>query len=411
MLHKSKPFFFTRQFTLLHISASVVIVMLVLTCFLSLAGLRSFAAAAAAESASASASRPCKPEYCELQNQLFDWVELGGGYIHPSLELSSGDDPAWVVRGVFATSPIRRGEMIFSLPPNVLMCSTRHENEQCELIDMLTEEFRLGEDSRYWPYVSYLSDHEVQFPAVWNELELDLLSGMYPTDWGRHIEWYEKACGGRMDDDVRHRAMLLVVARANGFSGDTCLSPLYDSFNHGNYDVLNTQITLGDDDQLAMVATRDIPAGTQVYNNFGQVSVGRLFRDYGFISQSPYLWEFSGRGGNVYSFWEVAQADGSMSVEFSSDPSEADVDEIRSESSDPSNADVAFAMLSALKEHVGYLTQNEPPGFSAPPSEAIAPARLELAAEYRRLYLAAMQRALLRVEEFVNSHLLVKADL
>jgi hypothetical protein len=183
--------------------------------------------------------RPCKAPFCELQHSLFGWVEQNGGYIHPSLELSTGQNPNWKIRGLFSTTFIPEGEVLVSLPQDILLCAFPDnttkwgDKRQCHLIYKLVEELKKGEQSRYWPYLSSMDDHEIDIPAVWSHEERQLLSGLYPTDWTRHTKWFESACDGNLNDPVAVRAMLLMVARSHGVRDDgSCLSPIYDVMNH-----------------------------------------------------------------------------------------------------------------------------------------------------------------------------------
>ena len=150
--------------------------------------------------------RPCKAPFCELQHSLFGWVEQNGGYIHPSLELSTGPNPDLNIRGLFSTTSIPEGEVLVSLPQDVLLCAfpddTAHwgDESQCHLIYKLAEELKKGEASRYWPYLSSMEDHEVDLPAVWSHEERQLLSGLYPTDWTRNADFFESACGGNLQE-------------------------------------------------------------------------------------------------------------------------------------------------------------------------------------------------------------------
>jgi hypothetical protein len=186
------------------------------------------------------AERPCKATFCESQHSLFGWVEQNGGYIHPSLELSTGQNPDLNVRGLFSTASIPQGEVLVSLPKDVLLCAFVPPDttdwasvSKCHLIYKLVEELNTGEHSRFWPYLSFMGEQEIDVPAVWSHEELQLLSGLYPTDWTHRTEWFESACDGNLDDPVSVRAMLLVQARAHGV-GDNgmCLSPIYDAMNH-----------------------------------------------------------------------------------------------------------------------------------------------------------------------------------
>ncbi len=110
-------------------------------------------------------------------------VEQNGGYIHPSLELSTGSNPDFNIRGLFSTTFIPKGEVLVALPQDLLLCAFPDDDThggdetQCRLIYQLVEELNKGEQSRYWPYLSSMDDHEIDIPAVWSREERQLLSG------------------------------------------------------------------------------------------------------------------------------------------------------------------------------------------------------------------------------------------
>ena len=325
---------------------------------------------------------PCSHDYCEVQNSLFNWIESNGGYINPKVELTTGPDENWHVRGVFATSAMEEGERLFTLPPAVQIC----EKDWCGLVGKVRDELVKGEESFYWPYISAMEDHLVDLPTIWNEHERSLLAGLQPTDWQRHLIWYENGCGGDVNDAHHLRAMLLVVARSNGDESQSCMSPFYDSLNHASGNLLNTANRQNGDNYEKYV-TQPIPAGGQVFNSFGDSDVGRLFRDYGFISQYPRLWTFEGTDGQQYAF-ECFDEDGYMTVDtnpFASPHQES-----------PS------ALAEQLKYQVETLDATEIPEFEEDDSR-VDPWRHRIALEYRAEYIHAMKTALQAANSLVET--------
>jgi hypothetical protein len=324
---------------------------------------------------------PCTHEYCEVQNSLFNWIESNGGYINPKVELSTGPDENWHIRGVFATAPMEEGEKLFSLPPAVQICDT----DMCGLVAKVRDELVKGEESFYWPYILAM-DHRVDLPSIWNEHERSLLEGLQPTDWQRHLIWYEHTCKGDINDAHHLRAMLLTVARSSGDGNDYCMSPFYDSANHANGNHLNT-VTRIEGDNFEKYLTQPIPAGGQVFVSIGRTDVGRLFRDYGFISQYPRLWAFEGTDGQDYVF-ECFDENGYMTV----DTNPFDFPHQQSPA----------ALAKQLKHQVDALEATLIPEFEED-DERVDPWRHRIALEYRAEYIHAMKTALQATNSLIES--------
>lgn len=316
---------------------------------------------------------PCTHNYCDLQNSLFNWIESNGGYINPNVELSTGPDPNWHIRGVFATSHIEPGEKLFTLPPSVQLC----DSDMCGLVNKLRDELVKGQESFYWPYISAMEDHLVDIPAIWNEHERSILQGLFPGDWQRHLIWFEQNCGGDVRDAHHLRSMLLVVARSNGNENQACMSPFYDSLNHANGNLVNTDNNW-DGDKFEKIINQPVEPGQQIFNSFGESDVGRLFRDYGFISQYPRLWTFTGTDGQDYAF-ECFDDNGLMSIDINP------LDSPHQQHPD--------SLAQQLSQHLQDLNADPPREFSED-DENLDPWRHRMAREYRAEYLHAMTTAL-----------------
>lgn len=253
--------------------------------------------------------RVCSHNYCEIQNFLFSWIEDNGGYINPKLELSTGPDENWTIRGIFATSDIKEGEMIFSIPPVVQLCHP----DTCGLIQLMRDELKKGERSFYWPYILSMEDHRVDLPAFWNEHERSLFAGIQPKEWQSQLRWYETVCGGDVNDVEHVRAMMLVLARHQGNEYAVCMSPIYDALNHGSYAITNTAYRFHETN-FQRYASRPISTGEQVWNHFGNFTVARFFQEYGFIPQYPRIWSFTGSDGFTYAI-ELHDDNGFLKVD------------------------------------------------------------------------------------------------
>lgn len=296
-------------------------------------------------------------------NELFEWVRGLGGFIDSRVELSTGPDPSWTVRGLFATEPLAADEVVVRLPPESLIC---HETA-CGLIGVMRDELMKGEKSRYWPYLKSMETHEIDYPNVWTAEERSLLGGLQPTDWDRHTYWFREACWpemwdspGEKPDEQAWRALHLYVARITGVQTQLCFVPIYDSMNHRNGDDLNTVWT--DHSSHVQIATKGrVDKGTQLWNSFGE-GAGRMLRDYGFLEQNPTEWTVE-VDGHVCS-WELEK---SGEVRWLSSPS---------------------GCLQSLEGHLAALPA--PPA----PSASMKPGRVQVAQAYRKNYIQAVQAAI-----------------
>lgn len=248
--------------------------------------------------------------YADAESESFlNWIKNNGGYIIDKVELSTGPDPNWTIRGVFATADIEEGEIIFTMGSDLSMC----ESDSCGLVKRLSTELDRNEQSFWWPYISMMKSHDIDLPSVWNDMEKALLDGIYPSDWTRHSQWLSDVCQLDMDNSNIKLALQLSVARAHASSDDSsCLSVFYDSLNHANGELLNTMTASSvqnGDHRLEIQATKKILKGQQVFNSFGENNVVSLFRDYGFITALPHIWVFEGDDEREYSISIDAQPD------------------------------------------------------------------------------------------------------
>lgn len=301
---------------------------------------------------------------------LVKWIDENDGYVNPKLELSTGSDPSWKIRGVFATAPIEEDETLALIPPALRFCS----EEICDIIETLAEEIHLpAKESFWWPYLSLLEDHDVDLPSWWTEEELELLSGLYPTDWTRHAEYFEWKCRNiDLSDPIDVRAVQLYQARSkmSGIGEETCLVPVYDSINHGSLEDHN-YFTFHGKRTIKLFATQGIEAGAQLWNNYGQDDIGRMLRDYGYISDTyPKTWILGEKG------------DGSeILIQMESENKMSSV--IQGGGSDT---------YETIVNLLSYVTENEPTGIQQR-STTMNPKRYALAVEYRKQYIQALEAA------------------
>lgn len=311
-------------------------------------------------------------------NELFAWVKKMGGSVDPRVELSTGPDPSWNVRGLFATAPIAAGEEIVYLPASSQICNPT----MCGLIAEIRQELVAKEKSSHWPYLKAMETHDIDFPNVWTEEERSLLVGLQPSDWTRHINWFEWECWPTMSeqlaatdanisssvlDALTLRALLLYVARittVHSFdSAEYCFIPIYDAMNHRNGVDLNTAWASKSTPHVTISTTKNVPAGGQLWNSFGD-GAARMFRDYGFLEQNPTDWNV--QFGDASCTWTLTDQDDGVRVDWKE---LADNDQC----------------LTILQDHLATLP-------SMPEiTESMRPSRVGMAKQFRENYINAIE--------------------
>jgi hypothetical protein len=305
-------------------------------------------------------------------NELFDWVRAMGGFVDPRLELSTGPDPAWNVRGVFATAPIAEGEELARVPADAQICHP----DMCGLIRLLRDELSKKADSKYWPYIKTMATHEIDYPNVWTDEERGLLVGLQPTDWTRHTEWFETECWPALREEKqastnRHdilspdpltwRALHLYVARITSVLGRNCFVPIYDAMNHRNGPEQNTAWSSHNTRHVHIRVTQSIVAGQQLWNSFGN-GAGRMLRDYGFIEQNPSDWSIEENG--ITCAWTLTEQD---ELDWEESPEQC---------------------LSMLQKHMSSVRP------MPDPTPTMRPTRVAMARQYRENYITSLRMAI-----------------
>jgi hypothetical protein len=242
---------------------------------------------------------------------IFDWVASSqGGIVNPKQEVRRavpGDLSTRLI--VAATERIEAGEIVVRVPwDNIITPDNPDDDGQlpCTTVTSLAREMKLGEDSKYSPYVMYLNgESDTGIPSAWSkpaqELFVQVLGkNEIPPDratmWlTKH--WYKK-CGGDPEDKVSTKAALMVIQR----SDDEIMIPAYDAYNHrnGNWTSTDTSIKFGQYHET--VATRAIETGEEIFLSYNlckhcggrklDYGTGEILRDYGFVEQYPRRFHF-----------------------------------------------------------------------------------------------------------------------
>lgn len=229
---------------------------------------------------------------------LTAWIKEQNGYMHPSVSIHANS-------GMFATKDIEAGETLLKIPRTMLITAEGTE-DTCDTARNLAREMKLGNDSKWAPFINYLNDQPVgQLPSAWSQEGKDLLNAIVgyelpPVDPPMTGLSLEQECGGDDSDLHAHNAYMLVLQRG----WDDLLIPYYDMLNHRNGKWLNTEIheSVHSDNEIVIVASKHIPKDAEIYGTYDMCfdcgnrkeSYGtpEMLRDYGFVEQYPQRWIF-----------------------------------------------------------------------------------------------------------------------
>jgi len=247
---------------------------------------------------------------------IASWITSLGGYVNPHQEIRNAEptNPE-SIRGVFATAPIQSGEVLLKVPWEAIITADAEMGDnlnQCGTAYAVARELALaesGSSSRFGPYTAMLlaKQDRTGIPNTFAPLSLELLSevlgpnGLQPTDCRRPLRWWEDSCGGNVySDRLSASAFLLMITRASSMispitgSETSVLVPFYDLYNHRLGSWKNAQVVGNMPPFYAVQAVRDIAPGEQIHNEYrskNDAYTADIFRDYGFVQQTPQLWK------------------------------------------------------------------------------------------------------------------------
>jgi len=232
-----------------------------------------------------------------------EWIRKNGGFFSPKVEfqlLDKNDEDS--PYGIFALQDIEKNETLMVIPQACLVTSGG-SLKTCDTTRNLVEQRKLGEASKYAPYVNYVFDpkHRNQLPASWSDKGKHLIEtivGLEMPPWYVTDVSFEDECGGS-GDPLEEEAHLIVLRR----SWDDILVPVYDMINHRNgkwYNVDSNSAHDGKD--ITVFASRDVKAGEQLYLSYNECAdcigyawtyvLPQILKDYGFVEQYPRRWNF-----------------------------------------------------------------------------------------------------------------------
>ncbi|GAX21114.1 hypothetical protein FisN_1Lh211 [Fistulifera solaris] len=242
---------------------------------------------------------------------LVQWVkDAPTGFVHENIEIRRyKPEDLSCPFGAFVTTFIPANTTLFVIPREYLITAEGYE-DQCYTVKHLVREMRLGNQSKYAPYVNYLLDQPTgQLPNGWSEEGQELLEkilvdrhedAQFLPPEGPFGYTFEEECKDPYSDDLTEDAYLIVLQR----SWDDVLIPVYDMLSHRNGKWLNTEcdsIHYNTND-VTVRASRDIQPGEELYTSYNfcvdcssrdsDYGTPEILRDYGFVEQYPQRWIF-----------------------------------------------------------------------------------------------------------------------
>jgi hypothetical protein len=249
--------------------------------------------------------------HLEEARAIFEWMaQTEGGFVSPKQDirrLVPGDVTTPLI--VYAKETIMPGEVVMRVPWDTLIGSDDPDDGgqlPCGTVRNVAKEMKLGDASKYAPYVNYLlSEAADQIPSAWSKPAQKLLQDVIgndkippknPTDW---VKRWKQRCRGDTNDKLAVKAALLIIQR----SDDAIMIPAYDAYNHRNGNWTNTRTIEVEGKHHETAAIKRIEEGSEIYisYNFCEECGGRrnfygtaeILRDYGFVERLPQRWHYS----------------------------------------------------------------------------------------------------------------------
>jgi hypothetical protein len=252
--------------------------------------------------------------------EIIDWVRNQGGYFNPKLVIRRADPTdSTSYLGVFATQYILPGEGLMTVPASCFVKSSDDDDEDatllydhndnvCELTQVLINELNMGVESKFAPYVQYLLGQERgHIPATWTDdgkkLMIDI-GGNQDKTVREMTSWikanFEKEDCVEPGNAFAQQALALVAQRG----WDRVLIPLYDMINHTNdLSKINADNTsVYGKEGITVWASRAIQAGEEIAMSYDECTdcqnipeewgTPEILRDFGFVEAYPQIFWF-----------------------------------------------------------------------------------------------------------------------
>eukprot|EP00537_Pseudo-nitzschia_pungens_P010078 CAMPEP_0172391918 /NCGR_PEP_ID=MMETSP1061-20121228/8205_1 /TAXON_ID=37318 /ORGANISM="Pseudo-nitzschia pungens, Strain cf. pungens" /LENGTH=1472 /DNA_ID=CAMNT_0013122659 /DNA_START=216 /DNA_END=4634 /DNA_ORIENTATION=+ len=289
--------------------------------------------------------------------RIFDWIRNApDGFVTPKQGVSrmvEGNIETPLI--VVALDNIAKGELLVQTPWSHILKSDDEDRDDelgwyCGTASRLAEEMKLGEDSFYAPYVTYLNeepDNQLTHQyTMQGKAMLHQIIGLHHDEVNRSpasdrsdafaqrlmpegidtslkSNWFG-TCGADRSDTIATKAASMVVQRAD----DHILIPAYDAYNHRNNDpvhhknYMNARTVTTEEMYHQTFALRDIQKGEQIFISYnmceqcqgriwGRFGTAEMYREYGFVEWFPQRWWYPGFGDydEEENAFEIAQFD------------------------------------------------------------------------------------------------------
>lgn len=259
-----------------------------------------------------------------LTSDLLEWLRDKGAYINAKLVLRHlvPNDPS-SPRGIFATEDLDAGEILCSIPPELIVKPNEEHMEglpdwatYCGTINAVKEAMII-DGEKNTPYGTYLrAQPKAYTPEFWSDPGKKLLMHMlestrteqlteydelppHGVDW--RFEELKTLCHGDLEDPLYLHAAMLVWARADW----EFMVPFYDMLNHSNRKE-NVKHKFGYTDNIAEIGYEiiadKIEAGGELFlsynrckvchDNYDWFGTPEMFLQFGFVESMPQRWLF-----------------------------------------------------------------------------------------------------------------------
>ena len=249
--------------------------------------------------------------------RLVQWVRSNGGFVSDKIEVRRLDvNDRNSSYGVFATQNIDVSEILLVIPRSCLI--TTFEEDICDTVDLLAQEFALGKQSQYEPFVTYLFEALPygQLPPLWSQAGKRLLTNIvfdhgrkkqvFPPSKLLDTEWIGCESFEESTPLLNRHAAMLVHQRG----WDEVMIPILDMLNHRNGPIWwNTRESHSVHDSSKPVhveASRAIRVGEEVYSTYdncldcggrdNSYGTPEILRDYGVVEMMQQRWVFRAQG-------------------------------------------------------------------------------------------------------------------
>ena len=272
-------------------------------------------------------------------NDIFDeqvrWLRSKDGFFNDKIRFRPVEGNK-SVNGFFAVSSIQRNEKVMVIPAAAQILVNPNQ-DYCDMVRNLANEYYLRNKSIYEPYVNFLfesSPHQ-HLPSAWSDNAKDLIANIVgnelePQFFGETSFAFECGSdGNEKDDEVLEAAWRIFMI----YSWQDKLVPILGMMNHrnGKFHNVDQLQPSQSSKEISMIALRDIEEGEQLYISYNECSsleckeirhtytLPQMFADYGFVEEYPRRFNFD-TSQNMLTFELDVDSDGIFQLNWLSNP-------------------------------------------------------------------------------------------